>query len=154
MLLLLAALTLLSANCQQEKNQPNPLGDDSEFIFGVAYGFCAGNCVHLYKIIDGKIYPDLMDQGNPAEATFSDTPLGEAEYALALPVKEQFPEALFEEEAFIGCPNCVDQGAYFLQVQKGDETFQWHIDPIERNLPAYLQPYAKMIGEVVAALRE
>jgi hypothetical protein len=154
LIILTLGLIFMSAECQKEKNQPDNTAEFSEFIFGSAYGFCAGNCVHLFKIAGGKVYADLLDRGDPAEATFSTTPLGDVEYQLALPVMEQFPEALLAEKSPIGCPDCHDQGGYFVQITKDGETSRWMIDTVEDRLPAYLRPYTKLIGEVVQELRE
>ncbi len=148
------ALSLLSAECQKDNIQPNLFGDNPVFIFGTSYGHCMGNCVNLYKIVDGKIYPDLLDRGNPADATFSEMPLSDVDYQLALPVMAQFPEALWEAKSPIGCPDCADQGAYFIQVEKEGEVFQWLIDRDEEKLPEYLKPYTKLMGKVVNDLRE
>lgn len=147
------SLGLLAAQCEKEDTQLLPEDEYSEFIFGVAYGFCGGNCVHLFKMTDGNIYPDLMDKGNPEEATFSSVPLNDQKYQLAVPIREQFPEALFDEKETIGCPDCADQGGYYIQLTRDGEVFKWRIDTQTKSLPDFLQDYAEKMGGVIEDLK-
>ena len=154
MMLVLFGFSFLAADCSKENNDPNTVDENTELIFGNYFGHCFGNCVHLYKMKDGELFADLMDQGNPAEATFGSTPLTNEKYQEAMPVMETFPEELLDEEkSTIGCPDCADQGGYFIQITRDGETRTWKLDTNQNSLPSYLKSYTNLIRETMEKLR-
>lgn len=70
-LILPLIIILAFAGCA-EKVTPDP----SAFVFGGWHGLCLENCIHLYKLENGKLYLDDMSTRYQSGAiTFQKTPL-------------------------------------------------------------------------------
>ena len=137
-----------------EKEHLKPLQPVS-LIFGTYYGLCADNCTTLYKIEDSKLFLDEADRVIPKEIPFQDFTLSDEKFKLAKEVMDAFPGELFQEsESQIGCPDCADQGGYYVEWKENGERKIWHIDTNENALPQYLKPFVQKISEVIEELNE
>jgi hypothetical protein len=126
------------------------------FVFGKYFGFCQGEqCTNLYKLQNGQLFADDMERlMHPDDLVFQPEPLSEDKYATAKAILDSLPTALFEEPSeTIGCPDCADQGGYFIEWRTSGETQRWYLDANKNNLPEYLVSYAQQIDEVLAALK-
>lgn len=123
-------LALLAAfGCKKES-----VTNSDYFIFGYAYGFCAGNCVTVFKLEGDNLFAD-DDAGyqtlwNNPDIPFQMTSLPAEKVNLAKVLQAQIPAGLYQEpDGNIGCPDCRDQGLYFVKIKTGDTVREWRIDP-------------------------
>ncbi len=155
-LFLIAIFTL---SCEKEEDCCTPLEaeEDRTLIFGTYFGFCLGDCTHLFKIEKGEVFPDQgIERLNVNEAlTFSAVPLSIEDYNKAKTLLDNFPEPLLdEEETTIGIPDAYDQGGIFLQLTENETVRSWYLDSNIEALPKYLRAYATMVKEVTTKLRK
>ncbi len=134
-------LTLLPAlGCNKEPNPDIPQSFDY-FIFGTAAGKCTGNCVTLYKLEGQNLYEDdnanylmLSSQDIPFQATG----LSAEKVALAETLQAQIPANLFNEpDGNIGCPDCYDQGMFYIKIKASDTVREWRIDRAVEEYTTY-----------------
>lgn len=137
-----------------EKEHLKP-AENKGITFGTYYGLCADNCTTIYKIEDGKLFLDEADRVIPKDIPFQDFPLSDEKLNLAKEVMDAFPNELLQEsESQIGCPDCADQGGYYLEWKENGERKVWRLDTNENALPRYLKPFVQKISEVIEELNE
>ena len=91
------------------------------FIFGVSYSECEGNCVNYFMIKKEQLYPDNMTNFGE-KLKFKNRKLSEDKYKVAKQLVEKFPEFLKNSSsATFGCPDCRDQGAYYIQLKENSK---------------------------------
>ncbi|MCB0658205.1 MAG: hypothetical protein KDC57_18805 [Saprospiraceae bacterium] len=136
--LLITLLVTLGWTCS--KDQPNFMKGDF-FIYGVYHGYCAGECVTLFKLTSTNLYMDDLARLDPDNLKFQETPLPDSSYQKALVLWEDFPEAMWEEPERLGMPDAHDQGGYFIRIKEGNKERDWYIDTVLERLPDYVQEY-------------
>lgn len=156
-------LILSAFSCSQQKNDESlafakaEMGDIDHFVFGTYHGHCLGNCAHAFKLEAKGLFADKVDRGylEPGVA-FEDKSLPKEAIALATALLKAFPEELYnEEEETIGCPDCADQGGYYLEIQVGKSAPRvWRIDTDEQSVPAYLSAYTAKISNLIEDLQK
>lgn len=148
-LLLSLILGLGFAGCA-EKAYPDP----SAFVFGSWYGFCIENCIHVYKLENGKLYPDdLSTRHQSEEITFQTTPLDEKWAKKAQKLYELFPAYLSKNPNLtIGCPDCHDQGVLYLAFEENGKLKEWKIDPVENNYPPEITTFMIAMKELISEM--
>jgi len=122
----LAMLAVLGCKKESEINS-------DYFIFGYANGFCHGNCVTVFKLEGDNLYADddasyltLNDQ----EIPFQSAGLPAEKVNLAKALEAQIPAGLFAEpDGNVGCPDCRDQGLYYIKIKTGNTVREWRLDP-------------------------
>lgn len=129
---LLFLALLLAFGCKKETKDA---GNFDYFIFGTAYGMCPTtvNCITLFKLEGENLYADdntlitaLLDSQN---LPFQTTSLPADKVALAKTLQAQIPANLYNEpNGNVGCPDCYDQGLYYVQIKIGDTIHEWRID--------------------------
>ena len=139
-------LILTLAGCS-EKVYPDP----SAFVFGSWYGFCLENCIHLYKLENGKLYPDDMDTRFQSETiTFERTPLEDKLAKKAEELFRLFPSYLRKNpNTTIGCPDCYDQGVIYLAFEENGELIEWKIDPDKNDYPPEIEAFMVAMKELI-----
>jgi hypothetical protein len=159
-LLLLLFLPLVLWSCEKEvptAATPDPAAID-RLIFGQFYGFCMGPaCIENYLLEAGKLYVDGNDvygKPFPYEGDWSERPA--AEYAIAAPLIESFPAALWQaDQETFGIPDAYDQGGYFLEARRADGTHRaWRLDTNPDALPEAIRPFTAQVREVLEVLEE
>ena len=149
---LLVALLVLLLSCNKEGFDGN-LNSNEYLIFGKFYSECVGNCVNLYKIEDQKLYRDDLNWGLPDEIPFQSKALDSAKFEIAKILIEAFPTALLKSnKRRYGCPDCADQGGFYIELKENGERNIWLIDvfDIEQNLT--IINYKNKIDEVLRGL--
>lgn len=148
-LLLALILSLSLASCA-EKVYPDP----SQFIFGSWYGFCKENCIHVYKLENGKLYLDDMSTRYQAEEiTFQKTPLDDKWAKKAAELFSLFPSYLRKNPNLtIGCPDCNDQGLLYLAFTENAEVNEWKIDPNMNNVPPEIEAFMFAMKELISEM--
>lgn len=147
---LLALIFIIAciAGCKKDSNTVKLQGD---FSFGVAYGFCVGNCAHFYTVKNGQLYGDNMDRFN-GELSFNDTPLPNDKYEIAKPLMDSFPQFLLNHsDTTLGCPDCTDGGLAYIEIIQHGVKKHWLID-IQRK-PTEIAGYLDKLEAVVTQLR-
>jgi hypothetical protein len=123
---LLFLALLLAFGCTRESES------DDYFIFGTAYGMCTGDCVTLFRLEGQNLYPDdnaLYPLLSAEDIPFQTGSLPADKVALAEALKAQIPAKLLEEpDGNVGCPDCHDQGLYYVKTKTGDMVREWRID--------------------------
>ena len=149
----LLLIALLTSSCNKEIIDIE-LNDEDYLIFGVYYGFCGQNCTILYKLTSEDIFQDDIDFGLPYEIPFQKDPMTRDKFEIAKQLTESFPKALLEEpKNIIGCPDCVDQGGYYIEYKTEDTRDHWRIDTFNDALPEYLVQYTDQLEEVINQLQ-
>ncbi len=125
-------------------------------IFGHAYGFCRGeDCVELFKLESGQLYGDRADQYPGLDDVYDGhfIVLSEEKYNKAKDLIEKFPQQLFEEEEKrIGCPDCADQGGYYVEYGIGSQVGFWFIDTSQNSIPEYLRNFTQELANVLSEI--
>ncbi len=145
--------------CSPEENdQLSKLnkGDVDHFVFGRYFGHCLGNCTTVYLLKEDGLYADLVDRGYPDSTIAFVYTSRTAEFVtMAKKLLADFPDKLMdEEEETIGCPDCADQGGYYLEIKQGKTTRSWWIDTDDSRMPAYLSAYTEKVGKLVDELEK
>lgn len=128
-----------------------------ELVFGVAYGMCppgTDNCSQLYRLTSvgldeetNNVYP------GDANNNFAYRARPASDHSIALPLIQQLPSQLLQQpNGSIGCPDCVDQGTYFIQYNTMSGTQTWRIDTDLNNVPTYLHPYLNQMQQAIDQL--
>lgn len=139
-------LILTFCACQKEAVQ------DNSFIFGFFAGECNTNCSTIYKIENNKLYPDQENYfPYDREINFSKTPLSIEKYNIAFELEKKFPEFLLKNsKSTYGCPDCVDQGAFYVQINNGNQNRKWFVDPFE--IPHEINDYFDLLKKSLPEL--
>ncbi|HRW98728.1 MAG TPA: hypothetical protein P5280_04525 [Cyclobacteriaceae bacterium] len=149
---LILVISIIFSSC---KDDSDPASRDGYFVFGEAYGFCAGDCAHFYKIEGGKLFRDNIERYGVDMPTFNDVPDDQSNYDLAESLVNSFPKYLINNaNQTFGCPDCADQGGYHLYLQNGTEILFWHIDTFADNQPEEIRPYVAQLREILVQLRD
>jgi hypothetical protein len=147
--------------CDEAEN-PSPdttktLGEVEHFVFGTFFGKCIGNCTNVYKLKGDALYADKLDRGYPDPQTeFQSQSLEAKSVNKAKELLKALPKELLAVDAEnIGCPNCVDQGGFYVEIKiKGQELQYWRIDMFEQARPDYLKDFLKKTEVLVEELKE
>ena len=141
--LLLLALPMLFG-CKEEE-----MPDQEAFIFGQWNLLCEGNCIQIYKFKGGKLYEDNMRSFREAAIiTYKTNPMDAKYWPSGQELENIFPKDYLMPRGlqFIGCPNCVEEGAYYLAFERESEIIWWQIGRIPELWPTEIRPFMeKMI---------
>lgn len=142
--------------CNKDELECSSLTNDY-LIFGKFYSECGGNCVILFKITEKELFEDELTEGFPPTIPtllFKSTPLNASKFQIAKVLKAQLPAELLQaNQNQFGCPDCGDQGGFYVEWYSNGERKIWTIDTWEREQPTYLIPYTRKIEEVMQQLR-
>ncbi len=161
LLLSLILLTVFAYGCKEDA--PTATNEKLEYlIFGRFAGECLGDqCIEIYKLENNRlyesedIYPTSSTQiGNtPYQAGFT-----EIDNPASFVIDEllsDFPMSLLaDSKSVLGCPDCADQGGYFLEISTSSKIANWRIDTDRSAIPAYLSPYLDLLDEKILLLRD
>ena len=162
-LLSILCLLLGAFSCSQQNDDDLAapafveLGDVDHFVFGTFYGRCLGNCTHTFKLKTSGLFADKVDRGYPEPGMeFEEKSLSKEDIELATKLLKDFPEELYKEEGeILGCPDCADQGGFYLEIQVGKSAPRvWRIDTDDSRISAYLSAYTAKVRKVVEELQK
>lgn len=141
--LILCLAALHTASCKKSAKR----GD--HFIFGSFHSECAGNCASYYMLKDGKVYPDDMSFERD-KLKFKNKSLSQDKFDLAKKLEEEVPAFIINtKESTFGCPDCRDQGGYFLQIKRGANTQTIRIDTDLAEVPNEMRPFVIEMSKVL-----
>lgn len=147
---------LFLSNCNVKKTSGLDSTGTVSFIFGRYHGFCMSDCTTLYKIDNQQLFADQVEKlQEPAQLIFSGKPMSNKDFSTAQALLAAFPKQLLDEkEETIGCPDCADQGGYYLEYSTGSAAHSWRLDTNTGALPEYLAAYAQLIEETLTKLEK
>lgn len=146
-------IIMFSASCQDEQSEV--VLNEGTLIFGEAFGFCAGDCAHFYKLDDQKLYQDKIETYAGSVPHFDDAILPKAKLDIAAPLANSFPQYLLDNpNKTFGCPDCADQGGVHLYYVREGEGFYWHIDTAVDNQPAEIRNYIMQVRTIIDQLED
>lgn len=137
-LILFLSLPLLFS-CKEEE-EPNV----EAFIFGEWNFFCEGNCIQIYKYDQGELYIDNLNSFRDAPIiTYRSTPLASQYNSLAEDLRTSFPETFLLPlgNNLIACPNCIDEGAYYLAFENKTGVLWWQVGKDPSLWPEEIKPF-------------
>lgn len=144
---------LLSSGC--EKDVP-PSVQPEELVFGYFFGHCLGDdCVNIYQLSNHSLFKDQKkkypERNKLYVGTFS--PMPSNKFAQVQHLLGMFPtELLSESDTVFGCPDCADQGGYYLEYRQGADRRFWIIDTYLGHVPTYLHPFLEEMERRVKSL--
>jgi hypothetical protein len=145
----LVLLILLFGGCNQDEQGQN------SFIFGRYFGECIGDCGTFYKLTDQSLLPDNEAYFNSQKINFSNQPLSETKENLVRNLFKEFPKSLYDiKEHIIGCPDCADQGGYYLEVMENGVKHYWNIDRWAPEIDEELKSYLDKIDQTLIELKK
>lgn len=152
--LITLVMTIFVSAC----NKDDAAEADSYIIFGHSYGMCQGeDCIKFFKVTEKGVYEyddDCLPRLVSSCIDTNPTKLNDDKFDIAATLFEDFPEDLYDEtNSTLGCPDCLDQGALYLQISSDDDGLrEWNIDPDKNSIPSYLHAYVDKINVVIEAM--
>ena len=139
------------ANSVDDTNSNN----DVVLLFGQFNGFCGGEgCIEIFKLDATSLSEDTNDNYpslNTAPYDGNFVVLGADKFDVVKNLIEEIPNALLDESNQVfGCPDCVDQGGYYLEYIKNGVHQYWLFDADIQNNPA---AYHGIITEISAKVQ-
>ncbi len=134
-IIIIPFLVLLSS-CSNESTEPN-IDPDYLIKSGTSFGFCAGYCTREIEINDSEVtfIASSRGTGDDPDLTLVEN-LTSTEWNSLLTLIDM--DALLALDDVIGCPDCADGGAEWIQVMDGDTikkiTFEFN-DSLETIQP-------------------
>jgi len=155
-LALLIATSALFTSCKKDTVSSN-LGSD--FIaFGHFHGFCAGEqCIEIFKITNLEISEDQKDEYPPRDDFYKGNyqPVKDASWNTISDLVKNIPDSLWTiSDPVIGCPDCADQGGFYIEVKRGGDHRFWLIDKSKSAQPEFLKTYTESVAQAVAILSQ
>lgn len=150
--LIIVLMLVIGLSCKKNTAKLNPVPTDY-LIFGTDGGMMEGSYIY-FKIQDNKIYATTPYIRGQSSIIYNTEPLPAGKYAIAKELKDSFPNYLLNHpDQTFGCPNCVDQGAIYLEIKQNEEVKYWHIDTNVGEQPAEIRPYIQKLIQVVVQLK-
>ncbi|HEY0654591.1 MAG TPA: hypothetical protein VGD65_15750 [Chryseosolibacter sp.] len=125
---LILLLAMLAPGCVDHEIE-SPV---DSFVFGRYYGYCAGDCFHAFVVKENSLYQSENETYPSKDAPWSLPSLrllSEDQKALVADLPSLIPQSLLNtSETVIGCPDCGDFGAIYIELnQNGNKRF-WYVD--------------------------
>ena len=136
------------------------INDTNELVFGYFFGFCQGpDCIKTYRLTRTDLFEDVNDVYPPASQSaqmpFDYQLISQEKFALVDGLLDEIPAELLEQESQIfGCPDCADQGGFYVSWTELGETQEWFIDMSQSEIPEYLHDFTEIIQARIALLCE
>ena len=144
-----AALIFLFA-CKKDSNVPK----DADFVFTQYACFCAGNCVSGYKIAENKLYKGAGERCEIENLNYDSQALDAAKLALAEALRDAIPQMMLDaKQERYGCPDCADQGGYYVKLQTNDGARNWYLDTRKDALPDEVRGFVEKLEQTFDALQ-
>ncbi|MGB4775194.1 MAG: hypothetical protein WBP45_08480 [Daejeonella sp.] len=154
--LLIAGVVLMCISACKKDPHVSILEKDY-IIIGYGNGFCASNCEVTYLINKDGVFRSVNYLQTKKLSSFNQK-LSEEKFKQVKDFETKIPEELInsgkDEVTFIGCPNCADQGSYYVEIViKGKNPKCYFIDTITDELPDYLKKFAIDINGTLGILK-
>jgi hypothetical protein len=126
-----------------------------QFIVGLSFGECIGDCEHFYKLSNGQLFADDCDFCQaPSGIIFQKENISETSKIERIrDLEEQLPEVLLSSnETVFGCPDCGDWGAIHVLLIKEDSQKHYILDNNIEGNPSELRAFALATRETIQFL--
>lgn len=145
-------ILLISIGCEKSAD----LCEDS-VVFGYFYDCSGDGCIEIFKLDENGLAKDERDQ-YPGSTQAYEGQYVKVEYDGTLKMSDflEYETALLSQtETVIGCPNCLDQGGVYIQInsEDGDKGF-WFIDNWKPNVPEALHGLIDLIHEAIGEIND
>ena len=151
----LLGISLLLLSCQDKQVDPIVLEDSDHLIFGRFVGRClTPSCNPYYKLTNQQLYKDRIPYNNSGD-NFDFVLQSNSDFQKVKDLTNSLPQQLLSSsETTFGCPNCTDQGGFYVQYFKeGASPKTWYIDPYRDEIPSYLHNFIDEVEESIDLLR-
>ena len=102
---------------------------------------------------DEKIFEDNDNVGIHTEDWFTNNSLEEWKLELGKSLLDKFPNTLLESEIDVyGCPDCWDQGGFYLRLISEEEDRIWMIDTRNDEQNQEIIDYKNKVNEILDQL--
>lgn len=151
--ILMGLMLLMVVSCDQDVDYFT-LQEGDYFLFGRYYGMCVGEeCVEVYQLTETDLYEDTNDSYMLTDFKFKK--LSHSKFLQVKDLPGYLPnELLITDEAFLGCPDCADQGGIFVQISQNEVVKTWRIDQRKEDIPDYLHDFVDTVNEKIDLLRD
>ncbi|MBW4891442.1 hypothetical protein KXQ82_17070 [Mucilaginibacter sp. HMF5004] len=141
------ALLFLVGSCSK-----SDIDTANYFAFGSHYSFCAGNCSKVFAITGNKLVPVTFTDFNKPLALQTKA-LADSSYHKAVPLKETFPQYFRDHpNQTFGCPDCADQGGYYIEIMENGKKIYWRVDTSVGQLPVEIREYVTRLATVINSI--
>ena len=128
--LVLCLLVVVEGSC--DRKHPPVQTTSNALIFGTFYGFCAGNCVKMYRLDNAALYKDDSVKYTTLNwaYSFQNTRLmAKDKYEIARPLLRDVPTELYAgDEKTYGAPDSHDQGGVYIAIVNGATVRRFKLD--------------------------
>ena len=128
---------------------------DTTLIVGTYFGFCRPpeSCVHVYQIANGKVYADTTHHYPYDTSGYKFKVLPDTPYPKVNQLKAAFPHRILTDTTTeFGCPDCRDQGGYYVALKADGYQQEWLIDQDLDAVSPYLHPFLQKVDSAVQEL--
>ncbi len=139
LLILMILSTLFLMNCEKESEMADKQASMSDYVinYGTSFGMCVGPCRKEINVLNNEIaftvyYTEGRGATGGTPKTFKET----IEATLKNSLTKSLDYELFKKlNEIVGCPDCADGGAEWIEIIKGDSkhkvTFEFGKSPKE-----------------------
>lgn len=144
-LILIGLLLSVAVNRCADSSGNEPTAETTIIRSGTSFGYCVGYCERILSVEGDVVTFTKLNSRSPAlnPAQTCKTVLTEAKWT-ALRAKASLAELRKQPET-LGCPDCADGGAEFLEIQQGADKYRVTFDA-GKTIPGF--------EDLVTALRE
>jgi len=151
---------MLLVSCEEDQLANRPISD-AYLVFGTFAGLCQDDCVHYYLLdmqerrlykLENQKYPSVDNDLNLLNAERVQLP--DEDFQVAKQLMDKLPKQIIDEtDPTIGCPDCLDQGGFYLSFSESDVTYEFLLDTRGDAIPSYLQNYTEDLRNVISEIR-
>lgn len=147
---LILIVSLFSILCSCSKNNGV---NNSQALIGISFGFCFGDCVTMFKLEGGDVFPDIEEGFFNIDPNFSDVALDIPESLVTRfeDLISNTPSLLLDNnESIYGMPDAGDWGSiHFFSNER-----EWTLDNLNENNPDEIQDFVLEIQDLIMELSE
>ncbi len=136
-------ISVLVSNCQEEVQS----SDIQKITFGTSFGACAGYCIQTLELIDGKAVKTVIPRVNPnLEEKSCEKPIDSF-----VPISSMVDlESFAKLEETIGCPDCADGGAEWIEIttSEGSKKVTYEFGEAPSAIKSFIKDLRKLYEEL------
>ncbi len=143
------ALLFLIGSCK--KNTDTSVNIESDHFLIANYAMYLPG-TKAFEIKGGQLYRDTVMLVNGV-MTMKPLTLNNGKYALVDSLRSSLPQYLNDHpNQTFGCPNCVDQGGYYIEITQNGQLIHWYIDTSIASLPTDIRAYVTKLSATIKQL--
>ncbi|MEP1034812.1 hypothetical protein [Ekhidna sp.] len=136
-------ISVLISNCQEEVQS----SDIEKIVFGTSFGMCAGYCTQTLEISDGQVIKTVIPRLNPELEERSCEKSFDSYESIVSSVDLV---AFAELEETIGCPDCTDGGAEWIEITtpEGSKRVTYEFGKEPSAVKSFIKDLRKLYDEM------